>query len=277
MFLRILGLRLEQTSEIKYDVLDNENKIVGSIEKVLLHKKNNRRNLPAVYGYKTIINNGQVKMDYTRKIHEDKASSFIFSYEFDKYVENKKNHIELVIDESPRMNILSEEHGNLEFKVNDNTLRFSYMKPHETLNCEETLVVRLGKIQSAYRYGISYCDKKYNLETDESKVETRTFSVQCDNYDNSLHIETTHWKNGMIVYVEPKNVVGTIAEVINKNDMALDAFKNFKKVANKILPCEDGIVELLLETAKVAKEFMPFFEKQEQIDMSNSHVLKKSR
>ena len=114
--LNILGYRIELIpNETKWNVIDENNKKVGTIQKKKLHSEGSKG--PAVFGYVTNIDSDIISYNNIRRLDIDYNS---FSYSFD--IKNNNDHVDMNCGEYPSVAIWSKEHGYMNFHVFQNEI-----------------------------------------------------------------------------------------------------------------------------------------------------------
>ncbi|HOZ54070.1 MAG TPA: hypothetical protein PKY25_01930 [Bacilli bacterium] len=253
MFLNMLGYKMKPLYETRWNILDENDNIVGYIQIKRLRKKNVETGEPAVYGYVTEIDSESISLKDRREF-DDKSEHFYCEFNIKR--EGELDRAEISFGKYPRITIWSKQYGFMNFYIDSNTLYANYKSQTETFNVEELVIFKYTKnnetdiySKKEYIYQIRHCDKEHELNDNDSiGRNTREISVKYDlwgNKENEVKVERRTWKNGKLISNITNTCSGTVEEAIEKQKMGIDAISRFRYILNDILPFKQEIVSAI--------------------------------
>ncbi len=251
-------------------ITDENNNQVGFIQYKKLFKKNNKKGLPATYGYHIEINSNEISYNSTRKVDKENDKIGIdtrFNYELDiKRKDGNIDHLEVSFGEYPGLTLWSKEYGFINFKLDNDGLYLNFKSKTENFNIEETIVYKthnrqLSNIPNEYAYQLSYCDKSIKIDNDSSKgIKSRQIvgtSTPYQQDSNEIKVVETTWVNSRKRNNRETIVKGTIEEMIVKHNMGIASFNHFRFLINQILPFKQEVISSMIDYYK--KEELALF------------------
>ena len=277
-FLNMLGYKKEvvpNSNNTRWNVFDEKNNIVGTIQRKKLRRKNKNKGLLAEFGYITEIDSDIISMRKTRWINDEYDN---FSYRFEiKRPTEENDTVEMSCGQFPSITIWSKEHGYMQFHIGHDSLFANFKSKTENFNMEEVVVYKWdshyeekhGDYEKEYTYQISYCRPPNTLDDMFGSSKGRTSREITAKYDphyyhyqnrKPITIEERTWINGKLRTNRTNNYDGTIEEVIEKQQMGIDAVSHFRHLLNSILPFNQEIMGAMLsKTLYVAVPGVEFF------------------
>lgn len=260
-FIKLLNYELVgPDNSNRWLILDENKNNIGYIQKKKTHKKNIKKNLPAVYVYIMNIDSDLIKLTRTREIKNDLFTSNHDYYEFEiKVSETEYANIRLDMGELNRsITIWSEEYGYINFEVTKEKLFLNYKSKTDNYNIEETVDVEDTKMSNSYIYDISYCNKDCDIDN-QSKTLSIKFKKEKYNSVTPLIIRQLKFENHKLVDDYCIKCEGTIEDSILEHEMGIDSLNHFKYLMNKIIPLiniEDFISSLKCKKNKTISLFL---------------------
>lgn len=260
-FLNMLGYKIKPSYESRWNIFDENDNIVGFIQRKKMINKNKKKELSAVFGYVMEIESDAISYKKKRQFNYEYD---VFYYAFDIKRENGKNdHVDMNCGEFPSITLWSEEYGCMEFRINNDGLFVNFKSKTENFNLEEIIVFKGSAEVENYRskeytYQISYCNNKIELSDNNSNGRTSheiTFKSTSYQQDcNQMEIGECSWINGKL-RTNKKNIsTGTVEEATIKHQMGIDALSHFRYILNNIVPFKQEIMSAILANTTCIKE-----------------------
>lgn len=256
----MLGYKIKQIYETRWNVLDENDKIVGFIQKKKIHSKDIKKNLPAVFGYIT-------KIDSDKIIYNDKTiigDENNFNYSFDIKVNGDNDYVEMNI-KYPSITLWSKEYGFISFHLTYNNLFFNYKSKTDKFNIEECVSYkwdkeRYGKDDNKeFIYDISFCDKKFDIDATKSRRSLKISAKHNPDNKNSLDVEERTLKANKLINHTKSESDLTMYEFIEEHKMGIDSFDHLRYIFTKALPFKQEFFSTVFENYGFSQEELLLF------------------
>ena len=263
-FLNLFGFRiveLQGYNNTRWNILDENDNVVGTIQKKKIHNKNKHKGTHAVFGYVTNIDNGFISCKKLTKINNNEGKGTYdnpYYYEFTVKRGEDTDTINLDLDETPSITIWSKEYGYMSFSLSYDKLFTNFKSKTENFNTEEVIVYEwdnrdkesYGDYKREYTYQLAYCDKSIPLTDSDSKGRTtREISAKYSPHyqrQNQIELQEITWINGKLRTNRKNTYDGTVEEVVERQQMGIEAMSHFRHILNSILPVKQDIMSVML-------------------------------
>ena len=241
--IKLLGYKIKKdTNENTWLILDKDDLVIGNIKYKKLINKDKKKDKPAIFGYKTTINNSTIKYEYARKESDDNQE---FVYDFQVTNNSGKTYIVTIS--------ISENYTKIHIRTAFGTINFETTQDYLKIDS----IFLTEKIKKDYY--LKYTNKEYqffksindlNIQTTESeKIDNNHIKVIEKEYkDNKLINELKYEKNE------------SIEDFIKKDEMGIAYINQIITSIYKMLPFKK---EFITEMLSIEKNF-PFLHNNEE-------------
>lgn len=254
----------------RWEVYEQEENI-GYIQYKKLHNKNIKKNLPAIYGYVLHIDNGKIKVNNIRKSTDKTNPTYVIEI---KNNDEYSDTVELTFNDTSSITLWSKNYGFMNFSIDNNNFYLNFRSQTENFNLEETIILVNGRLDNEnYSYTLIYCPKSKKITDDDPMVE---FSVRQMPYTNEYDVTVAKCENNKYSILSEDIIKDlSIANLIEKQELGISAFKHFRYLINKIIPCQKEIISTLLEDKIFNNEAYSLFIPDIKLKQENTLKLKK--
>lgn len=259
-FLNMMGYKIKPLYESRWNVFDENDNIVGFIQRKKMINKNKKKALPAVFGYIMEIESDTISYKSKRQFN---CETNAFNYQFDIKRENgESDHVDMNCGEFPNITIWSHKYGYMQFHIHYDGLFANFKSRTENFNLEEIIIFKGGENENncrkEYVYQIGYSDKKIELSDENSNGRTtREICIKSNSYQqdcNQVRVIERTWISGNLRDNRENIVKGTIEEAVTKHQMGIDALSHLRYILNSILPFKQEIMDAMLTNTSFIKE-----------------------
>lgn len=247
-FINLFGYKVQgPDNSNRYLVVDKKGKSVGFIQRKKLHKKNVKKDKPAVYGYVIKIDSQKFKYGKTINLSREYDVNYSFDIISGKLGEN---HIELTMSDWSSMTIWGGKFGFISLKISSTQFFVDFRSELENYKVNEVILIRDLNYDTEYGYDISYRKKE---ELDPNKYNTLNLIIY-QRYDGDLEVRQKYWNNHVLKRQFISRISSTIGEVVDKQELGTNALYHLKYILSQIIPTEENILDILVSKADIEKE-----------------------
>ena len=251
-FIYLLGYTIgEKDNSNRWIIYDENNTPVGFIQYKKLKCKDIKRNIPAKYGYYTVIEKDDLK--FTKSRYENNNNSLINDYSF--YIENDIL-CELMLEDINSLTISSKKYGFISFGLDKNSLNFNYKRTTENFNIEEYVQISTLPDCETFIYNLNFTDKNNDVQFGHNNIKSFSISIAKDNLlkEDQLRVRILSFNNNVLKNQEEYIVKGEVKEAIEKLELANISFNYLRSFLKDILPFKEDIIAFMFNNIEISQE-----------------------
>lgn len=276
ILLDLFGFKVgNSTVNNKINILDEDCKVIGFIEKIILHNNNGK----PIFGiYTEIITEDILYKDTREIITSNNRNVNDKSYSYDIAKRNKDGSLNYVYLNLGVNSEISFWYNNYpaRFKIKKGELTLNFRGKTKNFNYEETLSInafsKTSKIRNkSYEYTLKTCDKENDLSEGKNTVFSVTgnelyhyFSCsEGEKFDPCFRLNIRKTIYGRLVENYYYNIQNSnIKDLILIHNDGLEAFSHFRYLANNLLPFKKEIISFIFDEKDLIDEFSMFVKKK---------------
>ena len=265
----------------RWIVLDENNQNVGFIQYKKYKVSNKTQNIHSVkstyekqFAYYTKIDSPTVKFEKERVVGRSDYTAHIYI----KGDSKRDPYFVIDFDIVPRIWTNNKKYGYINFHIYNNELYLNTQNYEFTGNVVET---KEGIVEERFIYSNTDSRLVYNMEkvVDNNQSFVQIFATNNNNYKKEKQINVTNslWINKEEIDNSQTTVNGTIEEFLEKFQIPLNYFNQFKDYVGKVLPFKKNIVDLLITPEVIENNNLEFLfskinEKTNADDSFQKHI-----
>lgn len=231
--IKLLGYGLIPDSENRCNIVDEEGKVVGYLDRRPFIKDNEQ-----VWGY-------YIKINSDRVFFAEKRAEDDYSHEdsYDFIVKGPDGDYVVTMKLGKEPTISFTYNGNLIYlQVSEAGLYSSFDSKTENFNIHNTVMFsNLKDFLQEYIYHITY-SKRNN----EGKTTTREFSIRKEPNKKKIDVSDRAWFDERPTFATDYKVDGEFMEASELNDLGIEAMSHLRFVLNEALPFKIEAMKVLL-------------------------------
>lgn len=256
---------LEKDNSNRWNISDGNN-IIGYIQYKKLKCKNEKKNIPAIYGYHTEIATDHFKFIRSRGENNTKDN---YEFEFKGMNVDLNLNTDLTLENVCSLTISSNEYGFISFVLSENSLNFDYKRQTDNFNIEEVTQVRCYDNDEAVIYAVNFTDKDIDVQFGTKNINNYTIEIKRTGSED-LKVTLLTFKDHNLISKEEYLVKGNIGEALEKLELAKLSLLYLRSFLSEILPFKEDIILYMFNNLKIEKESLLYMIEDEGLTRKRS-------
>lgn len=243
----LLGLNIVETNDECFQILDEDNKLVGYVKKVKVF--NSDEGSPITFNFRTDIKTDTISFTSSRRIDKFTKKDNLFEYNIDIIEKNQivSKKITLNLGEKPNIVITDKNDDTIKFQVEYDRLYFSYYTKLKDKKYEN-IIVEIKNYNSGieYNYNSTITDQRKQLQGQSDKKSYKLFVKNDPVFKYELIVKEQKRDNGKIIKSIDFCEKGfDQTQIINQD--VIQAFDSIKFLIEDYLPLNVNSIKSILK------------------------------
>ncbi len=262
----LLGFTISEKDNSNRWYISNGINNVGYIQYKKLKCKNEKKNIPAKYGYHTEIVTDHFKFIRSRLENNTPAN---YEFEFQGMNVDLNLNIDLALENVCSLTISSNEYGYISFALSEYSLNFDYKRQTDNFNIEEVTQIRSYDNDEAIIYAVNFTNKDVDVQFGTKGINNYTIEIKKAG-SNTLKVTLLTFKDHNLINKEEFLVKGNINEALEKLELAKLSLIYLRSFLREILPMSEDIILYMFNNLKIEKESLLYMIEDEELTRKRS-------